>query len=515
MLQIPADNDTSPRPSSRQVARETPTPPDTDEEIIEKETEEYKKLINHGGRPLYPIDLIEKIAEDPKAYRAMLRPWVDVNPYSGYFRWFTIFREQWVWWKSFRYWQKFHRKDFSNKDEDLALLFKYRNFVRAFQLLDGGLPEYAEAVKKLIAQYGFTRPFQFQFQEDPTQQDKLTTWIEYLGFECWISESYTRFLKHKQPEYDEAWKKLVDSNVLRPFETEEYICDILSAFQRQREREQAQKAVESVKSAGNAVLVSVYKDIDNPRGPRLTSRECVRMMLAAKSRLDEAKKLLETIKKRNDLVTEFSRATGKYRIAKEDSERRRPRLRWILDQVPLIEAESNEPSAAETGSNAARGTKRRLERDQDDDSIQDRSVKKRKRNSGKPSSPSDRDTGCQGERLRHTRDNPVNDAPPFKRLRNGGEDLSSHETSDGADTELLEDLKEARNLGEEVGKLDEHAKAKMIQRSGLKASKPSNSRLRKKGPKNAPQSSAGYQPLRRSARIAARQKVSKTVVIPS
>ena len=81
------------------------------------------------------------------------------------------------------------------------------------------------------------------------QQDKLTTWIEYLGYECWVSETYTRFQQRKQPTYNEAWKKLVDSNVLGPFETEEHVCDITSSFQRQHEEEQAQEAVESARSA--------------------------------------------------------------------------------------------------------------------------------------------------------------------------------------------------------------------------------------------------------------------------
>lgn len=39
-----------------------------------------------------------------------------------------------------------------------------------------------------------------------------------------------RFVKRHQPRYDEAWKKLVYSKVLRPFEMEEFLCNIDSAF---------------------------------------------------------------------------------------------------------------------------------------------------------------------------------------------------------------------------------------------------------------------------------------------
>jgi hypothetical protein len=41
----------------------------------------------------------------------------------------------------------------------------------------------------------------------------------------------------------------VDSNILRPFETEEFIYNIESVFRYTSKREQAEKAVESAKSA--------------------------------------------------------------------------------------------------------------------------------------------------------------------------------------------------------------------------------------------------------------------------
>ncbi|KAF2176858.1 hypothetical protein K469DRAFT_698118 [Zopfia rhizophila CBS 207.26] len=44
-------------------------------------------------------------------------------------------------------------------------------------------PIYVEAVKKRLTKHGFTRIF--QPEEDPGLQDKLTTWIEYLGYEYW------------------------------------------------------------------------------------------------------------------------------------------------------------------------------------------------------------------------------------------------------------------------------------------------------------------------------------------
>jgi hypothetical protein len=82
----------------------------------------------------------------------------------------------------------------------------------------GEFPEYVEEFKRRLPQHGFTRTF--QLDEDPKQQDKLTAWIEYLNFEYSWYDRYTRSFKRLQPEYDEAWQKLVDSGVLRPGETD-------------------------------------------------------------------------------------------------------------------------------------------------------------------------------------------------------------------------------------------------------------------------------------------------------
>lgn len=51
-------------------------------------------------------------------------------------------------------------------------------------------PKYVEAVKRRLAEHGFTRSF--QLEEDLKRQDKLATWIEYLHFEyCW-HDSFVR-----------------------------------------------------------------------------------------------------------------------------------------------------------------------------------------------------------------------------------------------------------------------------------------------------------------------------------
>ncbi|KAH8757881.1 hypothetical protein F5883DRAFT_428179, partial [Diaporthe sp. PMI_573] len=358
-------SDASPRPPpppfDRESSAETLAP-------IPREVRErgfYNNLIEEGGRPLYSIDLIDEVAKDPFSHWDMLRPWVDHPPdfepdpdpdADLYVNW-SVFGPQLGSWRMFRDWQKFNRGDFAKWGDSHEVRAAYHYFVPAFRR---GSPTYTEAVKKLLAEYGFTRPF--QFHEDPTQQDKLTTWIEYLGYECWVHYRYASRVKRMQPEYDAAWKTLVDSSVLRPFETEEYVCNIESAFRRQSERDQATRAVTSAK----AVLMSAYNDKNNPQGSRLTPAARMQVMTTAKSRLEAAEEALASVKRRNNLVTVFKQAVGNYLTAKKEAKRHSIRVRWTLEQVPLIEAELNGSSVAETGPDTVRGTKRRFGRDEED-----------------------------------------------------------------------------------------------------------------------------------------------------
>ncbi|KAL2016141.1 hypothetical protein VTK56DRAFT_4232 [Thermocarpiscus australiensis] len=94
-------------------------------------------------------------------------------------------------------------------------------------------------------------------------------------------------------------------------------------------------------------------------------------------------------------------------------------LQWVLEQVPLIEAELNEPKVAEGGSRAGRGRKRsRLH--QDDQATDDWRPTKRKR--GEPGALAD----DMGSSLQARRPPKRGHARPLNRLRNDGQDSASH-----------------------------------------------------------------------------------------
>ena len=384
---------------------------------LERETEYYNTLLREGGRPSHPVSLGRDVLEDPGEYREILSYWqLDNHDAEG--RVWKVFGSQMGNWQHFRRWQRKNREG-------------------------GRFPKYVEGVKGGLVEHGFTRSF--QLEEDPERQDKLTTWIEYLDFEYWWYDKDMRFVKRLKPRYDEAWKKLVDSGVLRPSETEEFICNIDSAFQRASEEDQAEKAVESAKSA----VMSAEKAITDLGRSSLSQREPRQRLAAAHSRLDAALMSLESIRRRNDLISEFHKKTkphvvkGKlkesYRSAKHGAECRSILLRWMLQQLPLIELELNQAKVAENGSNIQGGGKRRPKRNRPDESSEERVIK-RQRQDIEATPVSDRrtraSTGKEREnQLKRSCHDPLNEGRASKRPKRNCQNtrLSPHETPNAAD----------------------------------------------------------------------------------
>lgn len=486
----------------------------------EAEKRDYNDLVAEGGRPLYPIDLVDEIAKDPFSHWDMLRPWAryppgcDPDPDADSGVNWPVFGMQLRSWREFRYWQKFNRDDYAGSgygwhDAKAA----YDRFVLVFRRR---YPSYTVAAKKLLAEYGFTR--QFQFHEDPIQQDKLTSWIEYLGYECWVHYRYASRVKRMQPKYDAAWKTLVDSGVLRQFETAEYVCNIESASRRQSEVGQAIQAEKSARSAARAVLTSIHNDMNNPQVSRLTSAARMQMIASAKSRIEVADKALASINRRNDLITVFITAVRDYLLVKQDAEGHSTRVRWALGQIPHIEAELNGTGVAEIGPDAFRGSKRRYECDEDDVATHGRMIKKQRRDFGEASpTPGLEDGhGYRGAKPKRSRDCAADDGSPSKRLRRGSDDLGScNDMSSVADTGSAGHSQESGSAEVRGSDGDERA-VRAIERPNLKGSKPSGGPLqRSKSMRNARQPWATTQPLRRSARIAARQGALQIVATRS
>ena len=188
-------------------------------------------------------------------------------------------------------------------------------------------------------------------------------------------------------------------------------------------------------------------------------------------------------------------------MTKKDGERQKVQARWVLEQVPLIEAELNESSRSQT----VQGTKRprRNKDNKYNRAIRNRNIEQQNRDMWRSTSPLDLSSLSRRERLKRSRDGAPSDAPPSKRSRMDRWRLGSRmETPDGADTGFTEDSHQSE--ASEDGRMDGGGPVvvRTVGRRDPMADKPDH--LLRKTP-----SSAALKPRRRSARIAARKRYQK------
>ena len=133
------------------------------EKHIEWEELAYERLTAAGGRPLYPLKQLRAVAQDPDAFADVLLPFTSRDA-KNYKDWWCVYDLQDRSWGGFRSRQRWVRKS------------------------ESALAAYNEKAAKSRALIGITRPFVFNMDKD--KQDKLTTWAEYLEYECGLYEQH-------------------------------------------------------------------------------------------------------------------------------------------------------------------------------------------------------------------------------------------------------------------------------------------------------------------------------------
>lgn len=323
---------------------------EVDAECLRSETEAYHTLVHDGVHPPYPFHLLESFLWNPEQY-------LEHEEYGDIVYFWRehvgnkaertcICASQLSRWRTFRIAQNRIREGGVTSEwvlrraAEWATMSSLEDYVDRHGSIDGpwDFKEYAERLSRRLSKYGFTRPFQLERNLD--RQDKLTTWIEYLGYEYWSYDYPATFVKRLQRRHDRGWKKLVDSNLLRPEETYDVICDINTSFQHGNEEERAEKAVQSA----TAAVSSTESTIAESDGSTTTLRQ---RLLAEQATLNAAKESLAFIKMRNDAISDFFSAIRGYRSQKGEARRYSALIRWIVRQIPTIELELNSPDNVE------------------------------------------------------------------------------------------------------------------------------------------------------------------------
>lgn len=120
-----------------------------------------------------------------------------------------------------------------------------------------------------------------------------------------------------QKRHDNAWKKLVDSKVLRARETEECICDFDAIVRRSSQKESAKRVVKSAKSAVSSAETTMAKW----RQSKLSPRTLRQRLLAARSKLETAQAEYKSLKRHSNCIHEFVLQTEDYRVVKRNAKR--------------------------------------------------------------------------------------------------------------------------------------------------------------------------------------------------
>ena len=296
--------------------------------------------------------------------------------------------------------------------------------------------------------------------------------------------------------------------MLKSSEMAESLRTTESALRRSVERQQAEKAVKSAKSAAGVVLLTTERARNDPLCSQLTGPERNQMLREAQSNLDVAKASLKAIQKRNDLITNFIHGTWGYKTAEKDADYYSNLTRCMLEQLPLVEAELEASVAAVGVSHVDRGTKRRLSCCQDDDEPgSDRSSKLQRSDRQSLNSKSRAEFNLQVTKSSKPcrRADTTDGQRPTKRFRGGSQDSNFlHRVSDSTGEMPVGGSQQSGiPVASDRGNVDNEAVFKHAEFSKTRRLRPDGLR--------SPKSS---QQLRRSPRIAARHHTSAVIVAP-
>ncbi|PGH18198.1 hypothetical protein AJ80_04585 [Polytolypa hystricis UAMH7299] len=309
---------------------------------VRRATEDYHKLVEDGGRPSHPLSLLEDIGKDPSDYSEILSFWTGLHGEPHY----KAFTAQLWRWESFRQLQRYARGLHVNEWEEhrervikhhdreyfesLAFVFGqkrlWEHFIwrhRRIEKEQGRFAAYTAAAKDRLARHGFTR--EFHLDEDPACQVKLTTWIEYLAYEYWW---YTRYSLSKQ-------FILIDRNLYALEDAEK----------------DAQKAVEAAKYA---VTFAEAASSDAQRLDCSLKKEAEKRLAEAQSKLESTTEECNRTQRRKKLRYEYMSKTSDLRHMNKDAELHNKLIRWMLEQIPLIELEMKQDSSKDSSDGTAR-----------------------------------------------------------------------------------------------------------------------------------------------------------------
>ncbi|KAJ6786319.1 hypothetical protein PWT90_09330 [Aphanocladium album] len=337
------------------------------------EKKAHATLVEDGGRPLYPIQTIEAVSQDPEKHRGILLPFwrhPGINYKPDHQLDWEAFHRQLRQWKLFRTWQLDNRGIIEEPDFDAYFREHIQFLIRGYrgkgvaeieakpELLKGPgtqwereqatrerdrqtyreqdcntFEQYRQALMRRLASHGYTETV--VLVENPRKQDPLAEWVEYLGFECWWLDDYIRESKRREDFYKRRWEYIRGQDLVSSDDTPE-ILDSWEAFdQRQAMRDNGRReldaAKEEVKSARNQICGG---DVGS------TKKSDTSVTLDdALQRLKEAEEKYAVIDRRNRLISRLGADRRACKEARKNIDSQLLLVDSAARQIPLIKAE--------------------------------------------------------------------------------------------------------------------------------------------------------------------------------
>lgn len=325
----------------------TRTPPVPENAEKSHEVKCYHALITEGGRPPFPLDILNEAEARPGDFLETVRPWLgDTHISRLTLGDLGVFERPLNRWREFRRWQRDNRGIQVTDDEDLSTyrdeLLRYfescglsdrhpdpdwdetsesmwrvrlparRRERETHREVPGGtFEEYLEAARRRLREHGFDEDP--QLLEDAEQQSERVTWIEYLVFEYWWLDRRTLLAQHWEKRRGFIWEKLASMGHLKDGETQE---DVL----RLRRQNPDQPGSPPTIKRGNAISHFVHA-VDKGRSAEVWRSSQQRLVEWALSQLSE--KELEAAPNKKTRVNAKKRghqpATRKRKQAEEET----------------------------------------------------------------------------------------------------------------------------------------------------------------------------------------------------
>lgn len=255
------------------------------DDMEDGEVSSHRDLVRAGGRPAYPIQLLDQVWENPREYSEILSlfcffeyEWQ--NP--------TIFAWQKSRWDLFRAWQKDARtgRICAGRTSQAAV-----KLIQSTRAGDRGLASYVESVRMnalVLLHLKTDLIARFHPTQDPMIQNALTTWLEYVAYGYIQTQCEATSAAHHKQRLRKNWEELVSLKLLTPSELKEGIV-------------------------------------------RLNS-----------SSWDDAGDTPERAKMRLDRIRCYTDSSRKLRWAEDAQKRHSAELSWVLGQLPLVQAEERQ-----------------------------------------------------------------------------------------------------------------------------------------------------------------------------